>query len=232
MKAVNWPGLLYASAALRSIVPGGAIGRRARQSMRAPAGNVPFEKLSITSIATFTASCPPFWIMSYQRLPVGSARYVGIAREQLREEAHVVGVVGHHDEVERARELPRMPFDAVTSSPRAKRYASAGPSARAEGAGVHRGAGVHMGVAEERTCREVASGVGRVALLGEGARQRVRRRVGLLGKGGKAQDRSDQTRDGFRRQPGTVHAITPKLEASGQDAARNHTPAPRGGIKS
>ena len=37
-------------------------------------GNVPLENVSMTSIATFTASPPPCWIMSYQRLPVGSAR--------------------------------------------------------------------------------------------------------------------------------------------------------------
>ena len=102
MKAVKRPGSLYLSAARMSFsqaeryvsVPG---------SEASAGGNVPLENVSMTSVATLTASAPPFWISSYQRLPVGSARKLGIAREQLGEETHVVGVIGDDDEIERPR---------------------------------------------------------------------------------------------------------------------------------
>jgi len=36
-----------------------------------------FEKAWMTSTATFTPSCPPAWIISYQRFSVGSASMAG-----------------------------------------------------------------------------------------------------------------------------------------------------------
>ena len=83
-------------------------------------GNVPCEKATMISIA---ASAPlPDLIRSYHLRPVGSASSSGLPREEVREEAHVVRVVGDDEEVERARELHRLAaVEAVISSPRANR---------------------------------------------------------------------------------------------------------------
>jgi hypothetical protein len=73
MKAANLPGVFASSAA--EIVSPQAVRYASEPGVDASAGgNVPFENRSITSSATCTASAPPFWIRSYQRRPVSSAR--------------------------------------------------------------------------------------------------------------------------------------------------------------
>ena len=60
-------------------------------------------------IISIAASAPlPDWIMSYQRRPVGSARMLGLAGKEVREEPHIVGVVGDDEEIERPRQLRRL----------------------------------------------------------------------------------------------------------------------------
>ena len=46
--------------------------------------------------------------MSYHLRPVGSASMIGLAGEQVGKEAHIVGVIGHHEEVERPGQLHRL----------------------------------------------------------------------------------------------------------------------------
>jgi len=55
---------------------------------------------------SIAASAPlPAWIMSYHFAARRVREHLGLAREQVREEAHVVRVVGHHEKVERGPEL-------------------------------------------------------------------------------------------------------------------------------
>ena len=100
--------------------------------------------------------------------------HLGLAGEERREEAHVVGVVGDDEEIERPRELH--PLAARRRQLLAAREAVGVLEAEpvAEGAGVHRGAGVEMRVAPEDAAREVAPGIGRIArrLAGRDGRRR------------------------------------------------------------
>ena len=58
---------------------------------------------------SIAASAPfPAWIMSYHLRPVGSASISGLPASRSREEAHVVGVIGHDQKVERPRQLRRL----------------------------------------------------------------------------------------------------------------------------
>ena len=50
----------------------------------------------------------PDWIMSYHLRPCGSASKLGLAGREVGEEAHIVGVVGDDQEVERPRQLGRL----------------------------------------------------------------------------------------------------------------------------
>ena len=119
----------------------------------------------------------------------------GIAGEQLREEAHVVGVVGDHDEIERSRELHAHAVRGSDFLAAREPEGVGGSEAGAKGTGVHRGAGMHVGVAEERARRDIAPRMRRIALLRERVRQRFRRRVGFLGRGGCRQHGRDQAQN-------------------------------------
>ena len=82
-------------------------------------------------------------------------------RRAVGEEAHVVGVVGDHEEVERARRAsPAGRSTPSTSSPRANRYASRGPSRAPNAPASIENDGVQVRVAEERPRRVVAARVG------------------------------------------------------------------------
>ena len=96
----------------------------------------------------------------------------GLAGEEVGEEAHVVRVVGDHQEVERARELRRLAARGrdLLAAGEAIGVARAEPAPNAPASIEKRG--VQVRVAEERPRREVAAGVGRVGALGEGLRPR------------------------------------------------------------
>ena len=88
------------------------------------------------------------------RRPVGSASSSGLPAKQVREEAHVVGVVGDHEEVERARELHRLAAGGGQLLAPGEAVGLLRPEPRAEGACIHRERRVQMRVAEERSRRE------------------------------------------------------------------------------
>ena len=116
-------------------------------------------------ISTAAVAPWPDWIMSYQRRPVGSARSSGLAGKQIREEAHVVGMVGDDEEIERPRQLGELAGGRRDLLAFGEAVGVARPEARAEGAGVEGEQGVEMRVAEERPGREVAPGPGRIGPL-------------------------------------------------------------------
>ena len=91
---------------------------------------------------------------------------LGLAGEQVREEAHVVGVIGDHQEVERTRQLHRLAAGRRDLLAPGEAIGVARAEPRAEGAGVHRERRVQMRVAEERPRREIAAGIGRVGRFG------------------------------------------------------------------
>ena len=118
-----------------------------------------------------------------------------VAGEQLREEAHVVGVIGDHDEIERADELDSHAVRSRDFFAAREPEGIGGSEAGAKCARVHRCAGMHVGVAEQGTRREIPPRVRRVALLRERVRKSFRRRVGFLRQGGSAKHRSDKNRN-------------------------------------
>ena len=99
-----------------------------------------------------------------------------IAVVESREEAHVVRVVGHDQEVERPRELHPQTGrrrDLFTTS---EDVGVLGREPGTEGAGIHRERRVQVGIAPVHPGREVSSGVGRKMFLRkEGAFQRIGR---------------------------------------------------------
>jgi hypothetical protein len=115
-------------------------------------------------------------------LPRRVRQEVGVTLIKAREETHVVGVVGHDDEVERPRELHGKPGgrDHLFATSEAVRILREEP--RPEGARVHRHRRMDVGVPPEHLRREVAPGVrGKGRLLREGALQRFAGRDGILG---------------------------------------------------
>ena len=99
---------------------------------------------------SMAASAPwPDWIMSYHLRPSGSARISGFPAEQVGEEAHIVGMVGDDEEIERPRQLRRLTrrrHDLLASG-EAIGIARSEPCA--ERAGIHRKGRVQMRIAEE-----------------------------------------------------------------------------------
>ena len=121
---------------------------------------------SMTSVATDTASCAAL----LDQVVPALARRIGeerrVACKQLREKAHVVGVIGDYDEVERPREFHAHSVRRghLLAARKAERIFRTEPCA--EGAGIHGCAGMHVRVAPEDAGREVTAGVRRVTLAG------------------------------------------------------------------
>jgi len=83
-----------------------------------------------------------------------------LAGAQVRKEAHVVGVVGNHEEIERPRQARRRPVgrdDFITSSETIPIVEAEPVSERA---GVHRDVGVQMGVTPKWPARKTTLRVG------------------------------------------------------------------------
>ena len=166
---------------------------------------------------SIAASAPlPDWIMSYQRRPVGSASMFGIAGEELREEAHVVGVVGDDQKIERPRQLRRLAGRRRDLLALGEAIGVARAEPCAEGAGVDRERGVEVGVAEERPGREIAPGPGRIRPLGGkdllGRRLVERADVGdegVLGKGRQGEAEPGQTGEQNLGEHRAFHVMSP-----------------------
>ena len=136
----------------------------------------------------------------------------GLAGEQVRKEAHVVRMVGNHQEIEGARQFGRLS--------RGRRYLLALGEAigiawhqpRSECPGIERERRVEMGVAEQRPGWEVAARIGRIRPLRReelGCLLRVEGAdIGLRRLGGRGQRRGKAERTGQQnpdpRRPGHV----------------------------
>jgi hypothetical protein len=103
-----------------------------------------------------------------------------VAAHQLREEPHAVGMIGHHQEVERPRQPDRLAAVGDDLLAPGEAVGVARRQARAERTRVHRVAGVQVRVAEQRHRRIGAPRVGRVARL-RGMRLLQLGRVGRAG---------------------------------------------------
>ncbi len=99
----------------------------------------------------------------------GVGEHLGLAREEVGEEAHVVRVVGDDEEIERARELRRLSAGGHDLLAAREAIGIARTEPAASRARIHREGGVQMRVAEERARGEFAIGVGRVRALFERA---------------------------------------------------------------
>jgi hypothetical protein len=93
----------------------------------------------------------------------GVGQQIRTAREQVGEEAHVVRMVGDHQEVQWARELDRLSggADDLLTSGEAVRVA--GRQSRPERTRVHRKRGMQVRVAKERPGGEIPIDIGRVS---------------------------------------------------------------------
>ena len=80
---------------------------------------------------------------------------LGLARDEIGEEAHVVRVIGDDEEIERARELRGLAARGHDLLAAREAIRVARIQAAAERAGIHREAGVQVRVAEERARREI-----------------------------------------------------------------------------
>ena len=129
-----------------------------------PFGIWPLPKLVMMS----TAACAPLpeLISSYHLRPCGVASRAGIAADQLREKAHAVRVIGHHEEIQRPRQLGALPARRHDLLALGETIGVLRAEPRAECARVHRKRGVRVRVAEVRPRREVAPRIGRVRRLG------------------------------------------------------------------
>ena len=90
---------------------------------------------------------------------------LGLARDEVGEEAHVVRVIRDDEEIERARELRGLAARGHDLLAAREAIGVARSQAAAERAGIHREAGVQVRVAEERARREFAIGVRRIGAL-------------------------------------------------------------------
>jgi hypothetical protein len=89
----------------------------------------------------------------------------GLARQQLREEAHVVGMVGHDQKVERSGQLHLLAAGRRDLLAAGQTIGVGWVQTRAEGARVERDRSVEVRIAEERARGEVAARVRRVGRL-------------------------------------------------------------------
>ena len=104
--------------------------------------------------------------MSNHFLPVGSSQEFGLAREQIGEETHIIGVVGNDEEIQWAGQLRWLSArrDDFFATGEAKRFPR--PESRAKRACVKRSCGMQVCIAEERTGRKIATRVRGVCWLG------------------------------------------------------------------
>ena len=86
-----------------------------------------------------------------------------LPREQIGKEPHVVGVVRHHQEVERARQSDPLPARGGDLLSLGESVRVGRAEAAAERAGVHRHPRVQMRVAEKGPGRKRTAGIGRIA---------------------------------------------------------------------
>ncbi len=107
--------------------------------------------------------------------PGGIGQHRRRARQQGREEPHVVRVVGDHEEVKRARQLHGLAGVRRHLLPTGEAIRVAWVEARAEGAGVHRKRRVEVSVAKEGAGREIAVCVRGVRTLAEAEGELLRR---------------------------------------------------------
>jgi hypothetical protein len=158
-------GLVGLLGRLDRLRPGAPVGRRAGS------GQEPRRHLSLAEAADDLQRrrCP---LTRVDHLvpptPLRKGHHLRVAPDDHREEAHPVGVIGDHQEVERTGELRRLAGRGGDLPPLGEEVRLARPQAGSERSSVHRVRGVQVGVPEERADREVAP--------------RRRRVVGLLRK--------------------------------------------------
>ena len=95
--------------------------------------------------------------------PLRISHDAGIATEEHREEAKAIRVIRHHQEIERARELDRLPagrHDFLAARQAVGLFRS---QSRAERTGIHRVRGMQVGIAEVWPRRVIAPDIGRVS---------------------------------------------------------------------
>ena len=160
MKAVKRPGLVGLLGGLDRLLPGRAVGAACRERtcsvLRERAlreGDDDLER-RLGALARLDHVVP----LAARRV----GEQLGLAGEQVGEEAHVVGVVGDDEEVERPRELRRLAAGGRDLLAPGEAIGVARRRAGAERAGIQRERRVQVRVAEERPRREVAVRVGRI----------------------------------------------------------------------
>ena len=114
------------------------------------------------------AACAPLpeLISSYHVLPCGVASSDRIAAHQLREKAHPVRVICHHEEIQRSRKFGTLPAGSDDLLAFGETISVLRAEPGTERARVHRIRGVQVRVAEVGPCREIAPRIGRVRWLG------------------------------------------------------------------
>ena len=153
-------GLVVFLRRLDSLLPGRAVGRRAGKRLQLLREGALGEGDN-----DFGGGLDPLLAAGLHHVVPLLAGRVGqhfrVTRIQPREEAHVVGMIGDHEEIERSVKLH---FQAGRRSQLFAAREAVGvfrDQPCAEGAGVHRHSGVQVGVAPEDLARKVASRVGR-----------------------------------------------------------------------
>ena len=147
--------------------------------------------------------------------PVRVGHDVGLAGEDAREEAHAIGVVGHHQEVERAGEPDGLARRGDQLLALGEAVGVARREAGAEGASVHREACVDVGVAPVDVGREAAIRVGRIRAPLESALQAPRLRHGLAGRLGAPPTENGRRGAGAARQCQLDNGATPRRSGHG-----------------
>ncbi|MNT60546.1 hypothetical protein D3C72_1981330 [compost metagenome] len=86
--------------------------------------------------------------------------------DQHRIEAITIGVVGHHQKIQRPRQFDRLAAGRGDLLAAGETISLLRPQARTEDPGVHGHGRVQMGIAEQRTGRIVMPDIGRIGRLG------------------------------------------------------------------
>ena len=153
-----------------NLVPGGAVGARARYgedrrtNLIRPEGP---DDLQRGGGRLFAAA--PHHVVPAPAIRVGQD--LGFSGDQPREEAHAIGMVGHDEEVERAREAHGLPRRGNHLLPLGEAVGVARRQARPESAGIHRKGGMEVGVAPIHVGGEAPLRIGRVGPRREGVAQ-------------------------------------------------------------
>ncbi len=98
-------------------------------------------------------------------LCLGIGEDVGIAGGKLAEEPHVVRVIGHNGEIQRARDADGLAGVRHNLLPLGEAIAVAWSQARAEGARIEGQRRMQVGFPEQRSVRKVTPGIGRIGRL-------------------------------------------------------------------